>query len=85
MTWAIESLGEDGIAQAGTFLTGSAYQISADVAAVGRHGRGYRRTRVVVDTTTGTPRIIYRRNLAPLGWALGRDIRQNLALKKEVR
>ena len=85
MTWAIESLGPDGVAAAGMFLTGSSYQVSADVAAVGRHGRGYRRTRVVIDTSTGTPQIIYRRNLAPLGWALGRDIRQNLALKKEVR
>lgn len=85
MTWAIEILGPDGIAAAGMFFTGSSYQVSADVAAVGRHGRGYRRSRVVIDTSTGTPQIIYRRNLAPLGWALGRDIRQNLALKKEVR
>ena len=85
MTWAIEILGPDGIAAAGMFFTGSSYQVSADVAAVGRHGRGYRRSRVVIDTSAGTPQIIYRRNLAPLGWALGRDIRQNLALKKEVR
>lgn len=85
MTWALEALGEDGIGVAGTFFTGSSYQVGADVAAVGRHGRGYRRSRVVIDTSTGTPQVIYRRNLAPLGWALGRDIRQNLALKKEVR
>lgn len=85
MTWALESLGEDGVRAAGMFLTGSSYQLSADVAAVGRHGRGYRRTRVVIDVSTGTPRVIYRRNLAPLGWALGRDIRQQLALKKDLR
>ena len=85
MTWALESLGQDGVRAAGMFLTGSSYQVSADVAAVGRHGRGYRRSRVVIDSSTGTPRLIYRRNLAPLGWALGRDIRQQLALKKDVR
>jgi type II secretory pathway component PulK len=84
MTWAIEILG-DVIPQAGPFLTGSSYQVSADVAAVGRHGRGYRRARFVIDMSSGTPKIIYRRNLAPLGWALGSEVRKELALKKEVR
>ena len=78
--------------------------MTADIAAVGRHGRGYRRVKVVIDnnphppaaastttTTTAattsaiTPRVIYRRNLSPLGWALGADVRKELALKKEVR
>jgi hypothetical protein len=69
------------------YLTGQSYQVSADVAAVGRHGRGYRRERVVIDTSDADKgaQIIYRRNLAPLGWALGRDVRQTLALKKGVR
>lgn len=69
------------------YLTGQSYQVSADVAAVGRHGRGYRRERVVIDTSDSEkgPQIIYRRNLAPLGWALGHEARENLALKKEVR
>ena len=69
--------------------------MSADVAAVGRNGRGYRRTRFVIDTNPDSdpnkgnaplePRIIYRRNLAPLGWALGPEVREQLALKKEAR
>lgn len=84
MTWAIEILG-DAIPQVGRFLTGSSYQVSADVAAVGRHGRGYRRARFVIDMSSGAPKIVYRRNLAPLGWALGSEVRQELALKKEVR
>ena len=67
------------------FLTGSSYQVTADIAAVGRHGRGYRRVRVVFDLSGDEPKIIYRRNLAPLGWALGRDVREQLALKKNVR
>ncbi len=66
-------------------LTGQSYQVTADIAAVGRHGRGYRRVRVVFDLTGDTPKIIYRRNLAPLGWALGREVREQLALKKNVR
>ena len=35
------------------------------------------------DTSTGTARIIYRRNLAPLGWALGGQVRESFAMKKE--
>lgn len=72
-------------AQQAIYLTGQSYQVTADIAAVGRHGRGYRRSRVVFDFTADAPTIIYRRNLAPLGWALGRDIRQQLALKKDLR
>lgn len=85
MTWLNGVIQPATVASVGRFLTGSTYQISADIAAVGRHGRGFRRTRVVIDMSTGTPRVIYRQNLAPLGWALGSDVRQNLALKKEVR
>ena len=75
----------DRIKEAGPWLTGRTYQICADVAAVGRHGRGYRRTQFILDSSTGTPRIIYRRNLAPLGWALGEETRQMLALKKDMQ
>lgn len=89
MAWALHLLTQNEVSAAGPYLTGQSYQVSADVAAVGRHGRGYRRTRVVFDNNPETspdgPRIIHRRNLAPLGWALGREIRENLALKKEVR
>lgn len=77
--WAADALGREPAIQAGRFLTGASYQASVDVAAVGRHGRGYRRTRFVIDTSAGAPRIIYRRDLTGLGWALGGDIRQKLA------
>ena len=66
-------------------MTGKCSQLSADIAAVGRNGRGWRRTKFVIDSSTGTPRIIYRRNLAGLGWALGSDVRQTFTMKKEVR
>lgn len=85
ITWVVDALGEEAAIQAGPSLTGRTFQVSADIAAVGRHGRGYRRTRFVIDNSTGTPRIIYRRNLAPLGWALGAQVRQSLALRREAR
>ena len=62
--------------QAGPFLTGQSYQFSADMAALGPFGRGYRRTRFVFDLSEGAPKIIYRQNLSHLGWALGRETRQ---------
>ncbi|HEX8295664.1 MAG TPA: hypothetical protein VF593_05155 [Chthoniobacteraceae bacterium] len=82
--WLRQALGDD-VLTASANLTLWTYQLSADVAAVGRHGRGYRRTRFVIDNTTGTPRVVYRRNLAPLGWALGAQARLNLAAGKERR
>lgn len=79
IAWAGDVLGVGPAIRAGRYLTGSSYQACVDVAAVGRNGRGYRRTRFVIDTSTGTPRIIYRRDLTGLGWSLGNDARQKLA------
>jgi len=62
--------------QVGNRITTKSYQFMADVAAVGPFGRGYRRVRFIFDTSEGTPRIIYRRDLTHLGWALGKNVRQ---------
>jgi DNA uptake protein ComE-like DNA-binding protein len=71
VAWAAEVLGEEAALQAGPYLTAQAWQITADVAAVGRLGRGYRREQVVIDASGETPEVIYRRRLGGLGWALG--------------
>jgi type II secretory pathway component PulK len=84
IAWLRDVLGDENAKLAGPFITGRSLQVSADIAAVGRHGRGYRRTRFVIDTSTGTPRVIYRRDLSSLGWALGSDARQYLADRKET-
>ena len=83
LAWVVPILGEADALTAGPHLTANAYQLSVDAAAVGRHGRGYRRARFVIDKTTDTPKLIYRRNLAPLGWALGDEVRQQLAEPEE--
>jgi type II secretory pathway component PulK len=75
VTWVKEVLPDSEAFEAGPYLTGQSYQFTADVAAVGKFGRGYRRTRFVFDTTEGTPKIVYRQNLSHLGWALGTDTR----------
>jgi type II secretory pathway component PulK len=73
------------IRQAGSWLTGRTYQFTADVVAVGHHGRGYRRTCMVFDSTDGLPRMKYRQDLTGLGWTLGPRIRESLQLAKEIR
>jgi hypothetical protein len=57
-------------------LTTQSFQFTADIAALGPHGRGYRRVKFVFDTSSGTPQIVYRQDLTQLGWALGKDARQ---------
>ncbi|HEV2208240.1 MAG TPA: hypothetical protein VG167_05655 [Verrucomicrobiae bacterium] len=56
-------------------ITTQTYQYSADIVALGPHGRGYRRVRFVFDTSKGTPQIVYRQDLTHLGWALGKPMR----------
>jgi DNA uptake protein ComE-like DNA-binding protein len=85
MTWIVEVIGQESAVQAGPYITGHSWQVSADVAAVGQHGRGYRRSRFVIDVSTGKPRVIYRQTLSPLGWALSREVRQTIAARRELR
>jgi hypothetical protein len=46
---------------------------------VGHNGRGYRRVRFVFDTSSGIPQIVYRQDLTYLGWALGKNLYDQLA------
>lgn len=79
VAWVAQVLGNDAAIQAGPYITAKSYQITADVAAVGHHGRGYRRALFVFDTSGGTPQIIYRRDLNQMTRALG-AARQNWQL-----
>ena len=80
MGWVTEVLTEEtSIAQAGPYLTSRCYQFTADIAAVGHNGRGYRRTMFVFDTSDGPAQVLYRRDLTRLGWALGTLTRRQLA------
>ena len=78
VAWAAELLGAQNAARAGRYITGRSHHFSADIAAVGHLGRGYRRARFVFVLSAGTPRIIYRQDLGDLGWALGRQARSRL-------
>jgi hypothetical protein len=82
VAWLVDALNLSGNSgtqlaqQIGDAITTKSYQFMADVAALGPNGHGYRRVRFIFDTSSGTPQIIYRRDLTHLGWALGKDVRQ---------
>ena len=87
IAWVVDALGQNytdalEALAAGDYLTTQSYQFTADVAALGPYGRGYRRVKFVFDTSGGDPRIVYRQDLARLGWALGQEVRQNWLLAK---
>jgi type II secretory pathway component PulK len=63
------------IIQTGNYICGRAFQFSADIAAVGPHGRGYKRVKYVFDVADGWAQMRYRQDLTYLGWALGRQVR----------
>jgi len=71
---AMNSLGTNAIVAAGSWVTSRSWQYTADIAAVGRFGRGYRRVKFVFDCSSGVPQIVYRQDLTYLGWALGKKI-----------
>ena len=90
IAWVVDALGQNyssyvSLLEAGDYLTTQSYQFAADVAALGPHGRGYRRVKFIFDTSSGAPQIIYRQDLSQLGWALGKDVRQTWLAAKDTR
>jgi hypothetical protein len=84
IAWVSTVLDETTAISAGPWLTGKSYQYMADIAAVGHQGRGYRRTRFVFDTSSGTTTIRYRQDLGHLGWALGKQVRDQWLMAKQT-
>ncbi|HEX9046669.1 MAG TPA: hypothetical protein VF988_06560 [Verrucomicrobiae bacterium] len=82
IAWVIDALGNSSSALAAMagadWLTTRSYQFTADIAAVGAYGRGYRRVKFVFDVSDGAPKILYRQDLSRLGWALGDKTREAL-------
>jgi hypothetical protein len=75
---AMSSLGTNAILAAGPWVTAHSWQYTADIAAVGHNGRGYRRVKFVFDCSSGAPLIVFRQDLTYLGWALGKKLHDQL-------
>jgi type II secretory pathway component PulK len=90
VAWIAEAIGSDNAAalqalSSGDYITTESYQYTADIAALGPYGRGYRRVRYIFDLSSGTPQIVYRQDLSHLGWALGKYVRHTWLLAKDTR
>jgi hypothetical protein len=83
--WLTEVLDQQSAVQAGPYVTTHSYQFSADICAVGHHGRGFQRSKFVFDTSGGNPQIVFRQDLTRLGWPLGQTNRVLLAAQREFR
>ena len=85
IAWVADALGNaNAIVQTlaqGDYLTTHSYQFTADIAAVGPYGRGYRRTKFIFDLSAGAVQVVYRQDLSRLGWALGSKARTTLLAK----
>jgi len=82
IAWIVDALGQNNSSalsalQTNDCITVRSYQFTADIATLGPNGRGYHRTRFIFDTADGSPKIVYRQDLTHLGWALGKQVRQN--------
>lgn len=86
IVWIVDALGARSSAiqvlGARDYITTQSYQFTADIAALGAYGRGYRRVKFVFDISDGTAKIVYRQDLSRLGWALGDKVRQALLAKE---
>jgi len=85
ITWVVDCLGNTSpvlrALATHDYITTRTYQFTADIAAVGPYGRGYRRVKFIFDTSDGTPKVIYRQDLSRLGWALGDKARETWLAK----
>jgi DNA uptake protein ComE-like DNA-binding protein len=88
ISWIVDALGNNNavvlaLENAGRdYITTESFQFTADIAAVGPFGRGYRRVKFIFDISEGTPKIIYRQDLSRLGWALGEKARATWVAKE---
>jgi type II secretory pathway component PulK len=85
VAWLTEVLDRESALQAAPYVTTRSYQFAVDVCAVGPYGRGFQRSRFIIDTTGDSPRVHYRQDLTRLGWPLGQTVRTLLTSRTETR
>lgn len=77
MAWMMAAMPQ-AIAQLDDDVTARGTHYSADIVAVSGDGRAFRRVRIVVDTSTSEPTIVFRRDLTDGGWPLDPILLENL-------
>ncbi|MCF7954273.1 MAG: general secretion pathway protein GspK [Phycisphaerae bacterium] len=74
ITWLTEVLEDDKVVGIGPYITVTSYQYSADIVALSKDGRSYRRYYVVIDKSEGNAKVVYRKSLTHLGWPLSDEL-----------
>lgn len=74
IAWLKEALSDEKAIAIGSYITVTSYQYSADIVALSKNGRCYRRYYVVIDNAEGNAKVIYRKSLTHLGWPLDDEI-----------
>ena len=78
IAWVVDALPQAKALAIGSFITGRAFQFSANIVSISGDGRAMRRCRIVVDARMRLPRVIYRQDLTSLGWPLSLEIIDDL-------
>jgi DNA uptake protein ComE-like DNA-binding protein len=76
--WVFETLSRNKAVAIRTYITAKTYQFSADIVSIAASGRVFRRCRVVIDSRSSPPLVVYRQDLTHLGWPLPQDIIERL-------
>jgi len=85
ISWLLDVIPKNKLLIIGDFITGVSYCYSADILACSHDGRAFTRTRIVVDASSGTAQIIYRRDMSAFGWPLDPQIREDLRAGKPLQ
>ena len=78
--WIVDAITVQKAASArlGTQITTHTAQWSADILAVSGNGRAFKRCRVVFDNISGTPQIVYRRDITDRGWPMETSVLESI-------
>jgi type II secretory pathway component PulK len=68
--WLGDAIGQQKAGNLADYICGQSYRYSADIVAVSRDGRGFRRVRIVIDASTNPATIVYRRDMTEQGFPL---------------
>jgi len=83
--WVTKALDETKSKAIGSYITVQSYQYSADIVAVSKDGRAFRRYSVIMDTLDSGVNIVYKKPLTHLRWPLDDSILENLRQGKELQ
>ena len=70
ITWAVDAIDAGKLSSLNSRVTGRATNYSADIVAVNRNGRGFKRVKLTFDVSGSTPVVLYRRDLSGWGWPM---------------